>query len=221
MTRRDGLRILPAVADAGLPILVPTYRNDEGAPASSHGRLTYGKEEWRDLEAAVQYTLDHGAEAVVLEGMSMGGSVVAAFLLESELADRVAGVIFDAPVLDFERSVEHQAAAERVPLVGLPIPPTIVTVAEWLTDIRFGIDWTYTHYLDRADELSAPMLLIHGGDDDDVPVGLTHDLERTRPDIVRDVYIPDSAGHTEAWNVDPAEYERRVIGFLEALAVVE
>ena len=65
MTRRDGLRMLPAIVEAGLPVLVPTYRNDEGAPANEANRLTYGMEEWRDLESAVDYAIANGAESVV------------------------------------------------------------------------------------------------------------------------------------------------------------
>jgi hypothetical protein len=52
MTRLDSLRVLPALVEAGMPVFVPTYRGDEGAPEDPGGRLTYGKHEWRDLEAA-------------------------------------------------------------------------------------------------------------------------------------------------------------------------
>lgn len=217
MTRRDALRIVPAIASAGLPILIPTYRNDEGAPRSPDGRLAYGKDEWRDLEAAIQYALDHGADSVVLEGMSMGGAVVAAFLLESDLAGHVRGVVFDAPALDFERSVEFQAAREELPLVRLPLPPTLIDTAEWLAGVRFGVDWAYTDYLARAAQFSTPMLLIHGAEDDDVPLGISEDLQRARPDLVRELYIAEGAGHTEAWNVAPKEYERRIVAFLASL----
>jgi fermentation-respiration switch protein FrsA (DUF1100 family) len=141
--------------------------------------------------------------------------------MESDLAARIRGVILDAPMLDFERSVEFQAGHERLPLVGLPLPPTLVTTAEWLAEIRFGVDWDYTNYLDRADELAAPMLLIHGGNDNDVPVGISEDLQRARPDIVRDLYIAAEGPHAEAWNVDPEEYERRVLDFLRSLAEAE
>jgi len=221
MTPRDGLRILPTPVSAGLPTLVVTYRGSEGAPKAPDDRLTYGKQEWHDLEAAVQYALDHGARSVVLEGMSMGGAVVVAFLLESPLASRASGVILDAPMLDLARTVEHQAANESVPLVGLPPPGSLVRVVEWLARVRFGVDWGYTNYLSRAKELATPILLIHGTRDDSVPLATSMDLARLRPDLVRDFYTVEGAGHLEAWNLDPGEYERRLRAFLGAVVPAE
>lgn len=219
MTRGDGLRMLPTAVEAGMPALVITYRNDGGAPEDPGGRLTYGKHEWRDVEAAVQYALNEGASSVVIEGMSMGGGIVTAFLLESELATKVAGVILDAPMLDFDAAVEHQAKEERLPLVGLPLPGTLVSTAEWLAGRRFGVDWDYLDYLDRAGELDAPILLIHGGDDDDVPLATSERLAEARPDLVRDFYVAEGAGHAESWNADPEEYRRRMLAFFAMLAI--
>ena len=216
MARSDALRILPAIAGAGLPVLVPSYRGDPGAPDAPDGRLTYGKREWRDLEAAVRYALDNGAQSVVLEGMSMGGAVVMAFLLESPLAAAVSAVVFDAPLLDFERTVEFQAGNETIPFLGLPLPGTLVETAEWLAARRFGVDWAYTRYLDRARELRQPILLIHGTEDEDVPIATSEELARLRPDLVREFYAVPGAGHVEAWNVNATEYERRVLAFIAA-----
>jgi hypothetical protein len=221
MTRLDGLRILPTVTATGMPTLLPTYRGDDGAPEDPGGRLTYGVHEWRDLESAVRYALDHGADSVVLEGVSMGGAVVVSFLLESPLASHVSGVILDSPMLDFERSVEFQAGRESVPVVGLPLPGTLVATAEWLATLRFDVDWSRTNYLKRAGDLRTPILLIHGTADDTVPVETSAELARVRPDLVRDFYVVHGAGHVEAWNASPDEYQRRVLAFLEDLGAVD
>jgi pimeloyl-ACP methyl ester carboxylesterase len=202
-------------------VLVPTYRGVEGAPEDPDGRLTYGKREWRDLEAAVRYAVDHGATAVVLEGMSMGGAVVAAFLLESDLAPQVTGVIFDSAALHFEASVDLQAGDEELPVLGLPLPDVLVETAKWMTEFRFDVDYDYTNYLAQAGELGIPILLIHGTDDDVVPVDTSEELARLRPDLVRDLYVVTGAGHVEAWNTDPAEYERRVLAFITGLGALD
>jgi pimeloyl-ACP methyl ester carboxylesterase len=215
MSRTDGLRILPAVLASGRPVLVPTYRGDANAPDDPSGRLSYGKNEWRDLEAAVQYALDHGAESVVIEGVSMGGAVTVAFLLESPLAARVSGVILESPMLNFEAAVEYQASGEKLPLIGLALPGTLVDAAEWFAARRFGVDWEYTDYLDRIDRLETPILLIHGEDDAVVPVSTSRALAEGRPDLVTDFWVVPGAGHVEGWNASSMEYEERVVRFLQ------
>jgi len=219
MTPRDGLRVLPSVVAEGMPALIITYRNDEGAPPDPGGHLTYGKHEWRDLEAAVQYALDHGAQSVVIDGMSMGGAVTIAFLTHSPLAAAVSGVILDAPLLSFKRTVEFQAEDQRLPVLGWPLPRTLVWSAEWLASARYGVDWEFTDYLDEVGGLSAPILLIHGTIDSDVPIATSRELAKARPDLVYDFYEAAGAEHTAAWNLDPAEYDRRVRAFLEDVIV--
>ena len=52
--RREALRMLPGVAELGLPALVINYRNDEGFPPDPSGYHRYGGTEWLDLEGAVK-----------------------------------------------------------------------------------------------------------------------------------------------------------------------
>lgn len=95
--RGEGLRILPTIVEQGFPSLVMTYRNDAEAPESPDGLYHLGQTEWRDLEAAADYALAHGAEDLILVGYSMGGAITCTFLRESVRADRVRGAILDAP----------------------------------------------------------------------------------------------------------------------------
>jgi pimeloyl-ACP methyl ester carboxylesterase len=129
----------------------------------------------------------------------------------------VSGVILDSPVLDFEVAVEFQAREERIPFTPLPPPGTLVDTAEWWAALRFDVDWNYTDYLDRTADLAVPVLLIHGTGDDHAPVATSDEFARERPDLIRDYYRPEGAGHVEAWNANPAEYERRVVAFLEVV----
>ncbi len=113
--RREALRMLPAVQGAGLTSLVITYRNDIEAPPSDDGFYHYGETEWRDLEAAAQYALDHGANELVLVGYSMGGGIVMSFLDRSPLAERVQALVLDSPMLDFSATVDHGARKKMLP----------------------------------------------------------------------------------------------------------
>jgi uncharacterized protein len=207
--RREALRMLPAVVAEGFPSLVITYRNDEGMPSSEDGYYNYGTTEWEDLEGAAEYALSHGAEGLILVGYSMGGGIATSFQYESSIADRVRGVIMDAPMIDFGETVELGAREKN-------IPGSIVGLAKWLGGIRFGMDWDAMNYQTRTDELEAPILLFHGDADRKVPVSTSDALAEARPDIVTYVRVADTE-HVRAWNSDREAYESAVRGFLVGL----
>jgi uncharacterized protein len=210
-SRAEGLRALGPAVDAGLPSLLITYRNDPGVPADPTGAYAYGATEWRDLEAAVAYALERGASDVVLFGASMGGAVVAGFLERSDLADRVSGVVLDAPALDLDATVEHGAAQRELPVVG-ELPGPLTDTAQWIAGWRFDLDWDAVDYL-PADWLAVPALVFHGTDDEIVPVSISDELAADRPDLV-DLVRVEGTGHVRAWNADPQAYDERVTAFL-------
>ena len=146
--------------------------------------LRYGATEWMDLEAAVSYATGHGSSGVVLVGPSMGGGVVMSFLEHSSSASEVRAVVLDSPMLDFGRTVDFQAGQESLPVLGLPVPSTLITTAKWLASVRFDVDWSELDYLTSTDELGVPILVFHGTDDSDVPIATSRDLARARPDLV-------------------------------------
>jgi uncharacterized protein len=217
-SRTEGLRALGPAVDAGLPSLLITYRNDEGAPADPSGEYGYGDTEWHDLEAAVDYAVGEGAERVVLFGASMGGGIVAAFLDRSDRADVVSGVVLDAPMLDLDATVEHGAAQRELPVIGA-LPDALTSVAEWIAGWRFDLDWDAVDHL-PADWLEVPALVFHGTADATVPISLTDEFAIGQPDLVQAVRVED-AGHVRSWNVDPGGYERREASFLACVTAAE
>ena len=96
----------------------------------------------------VRYALDQGSDGVVLDGYSMGGGIVMAFLQRSELAGEVRAVILDAPMLDFSTTVDDNASRETLPVIGAPLPSSLTAVAKWMADRRFDVDWPALDYLD-------------------------------------------------------------------------
>jgi pimeloyl-ACP methyl ester carboxylesterase len=212
--RLDMAKLLPRLREEGYPALLVSLRNDPGAPPDPSGMFRYGETEWADLEAAVRHAVDRGADDVVLVGPSMGGGVVMSFLQRSPLAALVRAVALDAPMLDFSRTVDFQAADESLPVVGLPLPATLTATAKWIVGWRFDLDWDELDYLRSTNELETPILVFHGSEDGDIPLATSRDLAAARPDLVTLQEVP-RAGHLGTWNVDPVAYEERFVDFLE------
>jgi alpha-beta hydrolase superfamily lysophospholipase len=205
-TPQVGLRAVPALHRAGLPTLLITYREDLGAPPSPDGFHHMGLTEWRDLAAAARYALAHGARRLVLVGYSMGGAIVAQFMQRSPLASHVAGLVLDAPALNWRRILEFNATRMGFPAFGaLPV--------EWAIGARIDADWDSLDALQHPEDFQLPILLFHGEDDKVVPISTSDDFAAELPRRVTYYRVPD-AGHVEAWNVDPRLYERRLHAFL-------
>ncbi len=215
--RGEALRILPLVVDAGYPSLVITYRNDEGQPAADDRLATFGADEWRDLEAAVQLAIDEGAEGVILYGYSMGGAISVSLMYESDLAPVVRGLILDAPALNLEAIVDEGAGQTNLPLVPVRVPEFLTELSKIVTERRYDFRFEDVDYVRRADEMpDVPILLFHGDADNTVPVRVGDDFALRRTDIVTYERFA-GAGHVRAWNVDRARYEAAVAEFLASL----
>ncbi|HET7589961.1 MAG TPA: alpha/beta fold hydrolase [Solirubrobacterales bacterium] len=205
-TPATGLRMVPALYRAGLPTLLITYREDLGAPSSPDGFHHMGLTEWRDLGAAARYALAHGAERVVLIGYSMGGAIVAQFMERSPLAPKVAGLVLDAPVLDWQAVLSFNATK-------MGFPSFLAKPVEWVIGARIDADWHSLDAISHPDDFQLPILLFHGTEDDVVPISTSDDFAAELPRWVTYFRVPE-AGHAEAWNVDPRLYEHRLAAFL-------
>lgn len=206
----QGLRLVHALRDRGYPMLLISYRNDPGAPAGD-GYAHWGADEWRDLEAAVQYALDNGAQRIVLAGTSMGGAMALSLLEQSSVADAVVAVVLDAPAVDFGATVDAQAA-------DMGVPPPITALAKAVAEWRFGIDWSAVDHVHHASELAVPVLVLTGEDDTSARLVDIEAYAAAAPEGLVDVIAVPRAGHTTAWNLFPEVYEPAVVEFLDGAA---
>ena len=216
-SRNDLLRVVDIVHRMGFPALDITYRNDYGVARDPSGYLRYGQTEWRDLQAAVQWALAHGARHVILAGQSMGGAVVAAFLEHSPLAGKVTRVVFDAPMLDLRSVVDYGASQRTLPVIGTAVPAPLTWTAEQIAAARFSINWAATDYLGNTAWLEVPALVTHGGADTKVPISISATLKQAKPALVTLAVFP-GAGHVESWNIDRARYTSLLQSFLSPAA---
>jgi pimeloyl-ACP methyl ester carboxylesterase len=185
--------------------VVLRYRNDPGVPTDDD-LLRLGSAEWQEVEAAMTWAQEQGAERFVLYGWSMGGAIVMQALDRARDRDRVDAVVLDGPVLDWIDTLHLQAQDRGLPTV-------LADVAAQVTEWRIGIEFDDFDWVTRADEIDVPVLAFHGPDDTYVAWEPTRDLAAARPDVVTFVQV-DGAGHTRSWNADPEGYSEAVQRFL-------
>ena len=214
-SREECLRAVPLLHRLGVPILVPSYRNDLDGPTTTDGRLSLGDTEWQDVEAAVLHALDAGAKDVVLFGWSMGGAIVLQQVSRSWTADRVRALVLDSPVIDWKDVLDHHAEIARLPrpISRLGLMMLADKALRRVVGTDGPVDLRRLDWVARASELRLPILLLHSDDDEFVPSGPSRRLAQARPDLVTFESFPH-ARHCREWNTDPQRWEREVARFL-------
>ncbi|WP_326696833.1 hypothetical protein OG909_05600 [Streptomyces sp. NBC_01754] len=208
-TREQPMNVLDFLASQRLPVLDLAYRGDAGAPRPPDGLAHLGESEWRDLDAAIRYAVRRGARSVIVHGWSTGASMALHAAVNSALRDRIAGLVLDSPVMDWQVTLRALAGARGVPAALLPLA---VRAAQGRTGLH-GVRLMDTSV---PTDLRAPTLIIHGPEDTLAPWQPSRDLAARRPDLVTLHTVPQ-APHGAMWNVDPAGYEEALRRFLTPL----
>lgn len=217
-SRQEGLRAVPVFRANGYASLLISYRNDGDAPDSPDARYGLGGTEWRDVEAAIEFALHHEARSIVLMGFSMGGAIVLQTVTRSVHRSTIRAVVLDSPVIDWVNTLEFQAELLHVPPVMAEGAMRILG-SSWgnaLTGQSEAIDLASMDFVNRAADLSLPILIMHSDDDGYVPSTGSRELAVERPDIVTLVSFTH-ARHTRLWNYDPERWNGAITDWLGEL----
>ncbi|WP_427132384.1 alpha/beta hydrolase family protein [Pseudarthrobacter sp. S9] len=214
-TRQEGLRAVRTARELGMSSLLISYRNDGLAPSAQDGRYGLGSTEWRDVEAAISFALEHGAREVVLFGWSMGGAICLQTADLSRYHHLIRAMVLDAPVINWVNVLAHHAELNRIPSSVGRYGQLMLShrLGRRLTGLAAPVDLKAMDWVSRAVELRTPTLILHSVDDEYVPYGPSAALAEKNPDMV--TFEPFSkALHTKEWNVDPERWERLVTAWL-------
>ena len=201
----------------GYSVLLPDAR----AHGASGGQIaTYGVLESGDirrwvnwLESSQSHLQSQSPRCVYGLGDSMG----AAQLLQSlAVVPEFCAVVSESGFTNF-----REAAFDRIgqafhtgPWLGQTLLRPAIEEGFIYARIRYGVNLAQASPERAVADSHVPVFLIHGLADTNLPSRHSERIKVRHPGVV--LWEPPNAGHCGAYSAEPAEYERRVIGWFES-----
>lgn len=214
-SRAGALRGVPVACRLGYTSLVVSLRNDREGPASTDARYMLGQTEWLDVEEAVKFAISEGAQEILLFGWSLGGSIALRLADLSEYSGYISGLVLDAPVFDWTRTLTTNARASGLPgpIASLGLLLMQSRAFGWVTGLEEPLDFRSLDWVARASKLHKPILLLHGRGDLSTPFEASELAAKLRPDLIQLVPF-EVEGHSQEWNVDAEKWESAVASWI-------
>lgn len=191
--------------DDGFTVLAPDFQAHGESPGE---HITFGARESLDAAASVQFLREIVPdERIGVIGVSMGGA--AALLGPGPLE-------VDAFVLESVYPTIRQALADRLDAWFGPFGGLSRKLAPALIDLMgddIGVTEAELQPIDRIGRIHAPLLLLSGTADRYTTIAEAASLYARAPSP-KSYWPVNGAGHEDLHAFAPAEYERRVGGFL-------
>jgi dipeptidyl aminopeptidase/acylaminoacyl peptidase len=199
----------------GYSVLLPDAR----AHGASGGEMaTYGVKEAADVRVWFDW-LQHSETPRCIDGL--GESMGAALVLQSlRTTPGFCAVVAESPFASF-REASYDRLGEKLHAgawVGRTFLRPVVEAGFLYARWKYGVDLGQASPENAVAASRVPVLLIHGLKDTNLPPRHSeeiraHDASR-KPSVA--LWEPANAGHCGASGADPAEFERRVIGWFES-----
>ncbi len=180
-----------------------------------HGRsggpnVTFGYYEKDDLRACVDWVQERfGAGCEIgIHGESLGAAVA---LQHAAIDPRPTFYIADCPYASAREEFAYRLKVEY----HLPAFP-LLPLASWITGLRSGFTFDKAAPIAGIDQVTTPILFIHGLDDRYIPPESSLRLHERKPGL-KALYLVPEARHARAYWTNRREYDRKVGLFLDSI----
>ncbi len=175
---------------------------------SGAGRLSFGQFEKRDVTGALEYLKTRGVNEVGVIGFSLGAITAVDAAPEHP---EMRAIVVDSVFADMPPFVEYNLAR----LAGLPsiFTPGVAATGR----VLYGLDIPGNRPARALASLgSRPVLLIHGTQDQDIPVANAYLLQKAAANNSNfKLWIVEGSAHTMAYPDHPEEFEQRMLNFYD------
>ncbi len=201
--RRENSRYIPYFINRAFDVLSVDLGCAGESPCPVPG-LTFGHRESRDVASAYLYLVAAGYPRIYAMGTSVGATSI---LVALPSMPRLAGVIAENPMYNFERFVMETPAAPRI------IPGWFKSLVLRLALRRGRFDGLATAENSLRVVQTVPVFFIHSINDKLIPYKHSEELHALYKGPKK-LWISEKGEHARIWNADPQVYEAKLNEFL-------
>jgi len=146
---------------------------------------------------------------IILVGHSLGGAVIAKIAMD--YPDQIDGLVMVAPSVDPDLEPnEWYRHGLRLPIINLLVPRSFMVSNEEIIPLRGEL----TRMLDDWDKITVPVTVIHGAEDNWVPVGNAYFASDKLVNTETELVIDPELGHFIPWQ-RPELIRKAILSHLE------
>ena len=205
----NGVRDMAGGLAFSLELGINVMCTDQRAHGHSEGHtISFGIKERYDVLSWVNYIIDRFGKDVkiIISGISMGAATVL-MAADLDLPENVIAIIADCPY-----SSPFEIVA-KVTKQDLKLPWKIIKPFMLLSARLFGhFNLKESSAIESVKKAKVPILIIHGDDDDFVPIDMSRRMQKENPELITLVEVP-GAPHGLSFVVNNALYRQSVIDF--------
>lgn len=217
-TRASVLRTVPAFNELDATSLVPSYYADSDNQDPTHPEpTTFGVWESDDVDRAISYAVDHGAERIVLVGWSMGATIALRLTGTSVNAARIVGLVLVSPATNWRALIAGGVRGAGLPQWLAQLVPSVLAsrLGAWLAGVPIAIPFKDLDWTTPGRPINVPTLVIHSPGDGDVPFELTQALRASNgPDLTLEEF--DAVPHQLEYNADPIRFRDAIVDWAKS-----
>ncbi|MBW6472752.1 MAG: alpha/beta hydrolase [Anaerolineaceae bacterium] len=175
---------------------------------------TFGFYEKYDLKMIVDWIQQKvGLDAVIgTHGESMGAAIS---IQHAAIDPRIKFIIEDCSFSDLWDQLKYRLKVD----FHLPAFP-FLHLANIMSKVLTGMDFHKISPKKDVQNIQAPMIFIHGEQDDFIPVSMAYELYDNKVSGPKKIYIPNNAKHATAFRDNQDEYDRVIFEFLNENHIV-
>lgn len=199
-------RIAKFYHDEGINVFMIDH---QAAGESEGGLITFGQREARDGLKWLDFMKETFGDdiKIILHGISMGCATVTAMTGAPTLPDNVKFTVADCGYTSMLDEFSHNLTLMKIP--QFPLLNAVGVIHRAAT----GMSMKENAPIDAVKNARAPILFIHGANDDFVPTPMVYELYDACSSE-KELLVVDGAKHAESFKINPDAYKAKVRDFI-------